>query len=142
MEVKGGKMKQEKLINRYLDNEATSAEQEFVEKLLQSDKKFKTIFNKLEETNLLLNKVENEPVPDDIYKRVLSSVKYQSEPKPFYLRLAPALTATILSFALGTILTTFLFSSQIQSTEFETYNYADDIYTALDLDDVINYYYD
>lgn len=135
-------MKQEKLINRYLDNEATSAEQELVEKLLQSDKKFKTKFNKLEETNLLLNKVENEPLPDDIYKRVLSSVKYQSECKPFYLRLAPALVATMLSFALGTILTTFLFSSQIQPTDFETYNYADDIYTALDLDDVINYYYD
>lgn len=135
-------MRQTKLINRYLDNEATSTEQELVEKLLQSDEKFKTIFNKLEETNLLLDKVENEPVPDDIYKRVLSSVKYQNKRKPFYLRLAPALGASLLSFALGTILTTFLFSSQIQSIEPDTYNYADDIYTVLELDDVINYYYD
>lgn len=135
-------MKQEILINRYLDNEATVAERELVNKLLLSDKEFNFAFKKTQETNLLLNKIENEVVPDDIYKRVLSSVKHQEHRQPFYLKLGPALAGSLLSFILGIFLTTFLFTNQVKSPDTTSYDSLDDIYTTLELNDVLNYYYD
>jgi len=135
-------MKQEILINRYLDNEATVAERELVNKLLLSDKEFSSAFKKMQETNLLLNKIENVIVPDDIYKRVLSSVKHQGSRQPFYIRLAPALAGSLLSFILGIFLTTFLFTNQVKSPDTTSSDSLDDIYTTLELNDVLNYYYD
>jgi anti-sigma factor RsiW len=135
-------MKDEILINRYLDKEVNPKEMKEVEVRLANDPKFASLFKNLEEVENLLEKVENRPVPDDIYKRVLSSVKYRTKAKPFYVRFAPALIGSAMSFALGIMFSSFLFTSQIANVNTENSStYSTDLYSTLDMDEVMNYYY-
>lgn len=135
-------MKVERLINRYLDGEATPQECKEVEERVVNDQNFATIYNKLHQVETLLKKVENSVVPEDIYKRVLNSVKYQTKPKPFYVRFAPALVGSVMSFALGIMFSFFLFTGQDVSTNSDNLSsYSTDLYSTLEIDDVMNYYY-
>lgn len=133
-------MKVERLINRYLDGEANPQERLEVEKRLANDKAFAILYHKAQEVDTLLNTIENDVVPEDIYQRVLNSVKYQIKPKPFYIRYAPALVGSVMSFILGIIFSTFVFSPQTTNAN-ELTSYSNDLYSTLEIDDVINYYY-
>lgn len=135
-------MKVERLINRYLDGEATPQECKEVEERVVNDQNFATIYNKLHQVETLLKKVENSVVPEDIYKRVLNSVKYQTKPKPFYVRFAPALVGSVMSFTLGIMFSFFLFTGQDITTNSDNLSsYSTDLYSTLEIDDVMNYYY-
>lgn len=131
-------MKDEKLINRYLDGEANSKEIRYVETKLAQDKDFARVFAKYQEVDSLLSKVSNEYVAEDIYKRVLNSVKYQTKPQPFYKKYGPALVGSMMSFVLGILFTTF-----VVTTPEENLNSVSDnsLYSSLEIDEVINYYY-
>ncbi len=131
-------MKDEKLINRYLDGQASITEKEEVEVRIKKDQDFAKLFTKFQEVDKLLNKVSNDLVPEDIYKRVLNSVKYQVKPLPFYKRYAPALLGSMMSFLLGILFTSFVFI-----TPEDTLNSPNDtnLYSSLEIDDVMNYYY-
>lgn len=135
-------MKEEKLINRYLDGEANIDEKKEVEKRLANDPKFASLYASLEEVDSLLQKIENSVVPEDIYRRVLNSVKYQTKPKPFYIRFAPALLGSVMSFTLGILFSTFIFTGQEINTNTENQSsFSTDLYSTLDIDEVMNYYY-
>ncbi len=138
----GGSMKVERLINRYLDGEANPQERKEVEERLANDQSFLALFTKLEQVDRLLQKVENSVVPEDIYRRVLSSVKYQTKPKPFYVRYAPALLGSLMSFTLGIVFSTFVFTSQEINTNIENQSsFSTDLYSTLEIDEIMNYYY-
>lgn len=134
-------MKVDRLINRYLDGEANPQERKEVEERLAKDQSFLALFTKLEEVDRLLQKVENSVVPEDITMRVLNSVKYQSKPRPFFIRYAPALVGSLMSFALGILFTTSVFTTQDDKLANQN-SYSTDLYSTLEIDDVINYYYD
>lgn len=133
-------MKDEKLINRYLDGEASLQQIKEVEERKLKDSKFAELFSKLEEVDKLLLKIENNFVPEDITKRVLNSVKYQTKPKPFYVRYAPALVGSLMSFVLGLIFSSYVITTQ--ETTLDNYNTSsNDLYSTLEINDVIDYYY-
>lgn len=135
-------MKEEKLINRYLDGEANIDEKKEVEKRLANDPKFASLYASLAEVDSLLQKIENSVVPEDIYKRVLNSVKYRTKQKPFYIRFAPALLGSVMSFTLGILFSTFIFTGQEINTNTENQSsFSTDLYSTLDIDEVMNYYY-
>ncbi len=137
----GGSMKVERLINRYLDGEANPQERKEVEERLAKDQEFASLFNRFEEVEKLLQKVENNLVPEDITRRVLNSVKYQTKPRPFFIRYAPALVGSLMSFALGIFFTTSVFTTQDDNLANQN-TYSTDLYSTLEIEDVINYYYD
>lgn len=135
-------MNVERMINRYLDGESSPQERKEAEKRLDNDQDFALLYNKLHEVDVLLQKVENSIVPEDIYKRVLNSVKYQTKSKPFYVRFAPALVGSAMSFALGIMFSFFLFTGQDINTNSDNQSfYHTDLYSTLEIDDVMNYYY-
>lgn len=131
-------MKDERLINRYLDGETSPEETSYVENRLAQDKDFAKVFAKFQEVDKLLNKVSNDIVPEDIAKRVLNSVKYQVKPLPFYRKYAPALVGSMMSFVLGILFTSLLITSP--EAKFEN-NASSNLYSTLEIDDVIDYYY-
>ena len=139
--LKGGSMNIEKLINRYLDGETNPQERKEVEEKLVNDPEFATIYTKLSEVDTLLQKIENSVVPEDIHKRVLNSVKYKTKEKPFFIRFAPALVGSMMSFTLGIMFSSFMFGIQDTNTNYQS-SYNNDLYSTLEINDVIDYYYD
>lgn len=134
-------MKVEKLINRYIDGQATSQERKDVELRLENDQEFAKLFSKFEEVDRLLQKIENDVVAEDITLRVLNSVKYQDKTKPFMVRYAPALVGSMMSFVLGIVFSSFVITTQESSLN-KTSSYNGDLYSTLEIDELINYYYD
>lgn len=133
-------MKQEILINRYLDGEANLQERKEVEVRLKNDQSFAILYSKLAEVDKLLQKVENSIVPEDIYLRVLNSVKYQTKPRPFFVRYAPAIVGSMMSFVIGIVFSSFVFTTQ-ESNLTNQNSYNTDLYSTLGIDDVMDYYY-
>jgi len=88
------------------------------------------LYTKFAVVDKLLQKVENSVVPEDIYLRVLNSVKYQAKPKPFYVRYAPALVGSVMSFILGIMFSSFMFTEQNTSTNNQA-SYSNDLYSTL-----------
>ncbi|MBI9030728.1 hypothetical protein JEZ13_01815 [bacterium] len=133
-------MKDEKLINRYLDGEATLKEKKDLAERKTNDPDFAALLTKFEELDKLLQKIENSHVPEDITKRVLNSIKYQTKPKPFYIRYAPALVGSLMSFVLGLIFSSYVITTQ-ESTLDNSLTPSNDLYSTLEINDVIDYYY-
>lgn len=135
-------MNLEKLINRYIDGQATSQERKEVEHRIANNQEFAKLFAKFEEVNILLQKVENSVVPEDITQRVLNSVKYQDiKTKPFLLRYAPALVGSMMSFVLGIVFSSLVITTQESSLD-NASSYSNDLYSTLEIDELIHYYYD
>jgi len=136
----GGSMKDEKLINRYLDGEATLKEKKDLAERKTNDPDFVALFTKFEELDKLLQKIENSHVPEDITKRVLNSIKYQTKLKPFYIRYAPALVGSLMSFVLGLIFSSYVITTQ-ESTLDNSLTPSNDLYSTLEINDLMDYYY-
>jgi hypothetical protein len=134
-------MKHDKLINRFLDGEATKEECRLVEKLINTDIDFKEELEQQQNLKAIFDNTEKVVSPDFLAERVLNSVKYSSPHKKsiFSRIITPALAASF-SFIIGIYSANLLFTNTNQESTDSIFDNST-VLTELNVDDYITSYY-